>query len=155
MPLQGAKPLTPMPPAGGGFPSKNESRNKWETVTKSYKNGISQGEMPMSNQTHRTCVRMSEKEYQTLKEKSRAAGMSANVWLMRQLESNRPILFREPETSEVINFIDEVGREINEIARDFNSGFGSKEQLQYAVRRLREAYERVYELRKKGYPYAP
>ena len=98
---------------------------------------------------------MSEKEYQTLMEKSKAAGMSANAWLMSQLERNRPILFREPDTGEVIDFIDEAGREVNEIAHDFNSGLGSKEQLQYAVRRLREAYERIHALRKKGYPYAP
>ena len=36
----------------------------------------------MSRQTHRTCVRMSEKEYQRLKRRSGAARLSANAWLM-------------------------------------------------------------------------
>ena len=36
----------------------------------------------MNTQTHRTCIRMSQEEYDLLKEKSRAAGLSANAWLM-------------------------------------------------------------------------
>ena len=44
----------------------------------------------MNTQTHRTCIRMSQEEYDLLKEKSRAAGLSANAWLMRELERNRP-----------------------------------------------------------------
>ena len=110
--------------------------------------------MPTSNQTRRTCVRMSEKEYQTLKKKSEAAGMSANAWLMNQLETKRPVLFREPETREVLDFMNEVGREVNAVARDFNKGCGNPQRLQYAVRRLAEAYERIHGLRKKGYPHA-
>ncbi len=48
----------------------------------------------------------------------------------------------------------EAGREINIIARDFNSGFGTAGQLQYAVKRLGQVYERIYALRKKGYQHA-
>ena len=79
---------------------------------------------------------MSAKEYDLLKKRNRAAGLSASAWLMRQMETNRPVLFREAETREAIAFMNEAGREINAIARDFNSGYGTAEQLQYAVRRL-------------------
>ena len=48
----------------------------------------------MNKQTHRTCVRMSAKEYSRLMERSRAAGLSANAWLMEQLAGNRPIISR-------------------------------------------------------------
>ena len=105
----------------------------------------------MKKQLHRTCVRMSAREYELLKEKSAAAGLSANAWLMLQLETNRPILHRKEETWEVIRFMDEAGREINAIARDFNSGYGSAEQLRKTVRLLGNVYERIYALRKKGY----
>jgi len=108
----------------------------------------------MSNQPHRTCVRMSAKEYELLKKRSKAAGLSANAWLMRQLETNRPVLFREAETREVISFMNEVGREVNAIARDFNSGYGTAEQLRYAVKRLGQVHQRLYDLRKEGYPLA-
>jgi len=97
---------------------------------------------------------MSVKNYELLKKKSEAAGLSANAWLMAQMETNRPFLHREEETWEVIRFMDEAGREINEIAHDFNSGHGTAEQLRYAVRLLRDVYERIYALRKKGYLYA-
>jgi hypothetical protein len=108
----------------------------------------------MINQTHRTCVRMSADGYETLKKKSKAAGLSANAWLMAQLETNRPVMHREEETWEVLHFMDEVGREINTIARDFNSGYGTAEQLQFAYRRLGEVYDQLHALRKKGYIHA-
>lgn len=105
----------------------------------------------ISNQTHRTCVRMSARDYELLKKKSAAAGLSANAWLMVQLETNRPVLHREEETWEVIRSMDEAGRKINTIARDFNSGRGTTEQLKSTVRRLAEVHERLYALRKRGY----
>lgn len=108
----------------------------------------------MSKQSHRTCVRMSAKDYALLKKKSVSTNLSANAWLMAQLETNRPVLHRGKETWEAVRFMDEVGREINIIARDFNSGYGTAEQLQFAVQRLGEVYERLHALRKKGYPYA-
>ena len=40
-----------------------------------------------------------------------AAGLSANAWLMAQLEINRPVLHREEETWETVRFMDETGRE--------------------------------------------
>ena len=82
------------------------------------------------------------------------AGLSANAWLMAQLETNRPVLHREEETWEAIRFMDEAGREINVIARDFNSGYGTAEQLRHAVHLLGAVYERLYALRKKGYLHA-
>ena len=97
---------------------------------------------------------MSVKDYELLKEKSTAADLSANAWLMGQLETNRPVLHRERETWEVVRFMDEAGREINAIARDFNSGYGTAEQLRHAVRLLEDVYERVHTLRKKGYLHA-
>lgn len=47
----------------------------------------------ISNQIYCPCVRMSAKDYELLKEKSAAAGLSANACLMAQLETNRPVLW--------------------------------------------------------------
>ena len=85
-----------------------------------------------NKQSHRTCVRMSAKDYDLLKKKSAAADLSANAWLMAQLAANRPVLYREEETWDAIHFMDAAGREINAIARDFNSGYGTAEQLRHA-----------------------
>lgn len=97
---------------------------------------------------------MSAKEYGLLKKKSKAAGVSANAWLMAQLKANRPTQYREEETWALIRFMDQAGREINAIAREFNSGHGTEAELHRVVQLLCGIYERVYELRKKGYPYA-
>ena len=108
----------------------------------------------MSKQSHRTCVRMSVKDYELLKEKSTAADLSANAWLMAQMKTNRPVLHREEETWEAVRFMDEAGREINAIARDFNSGYGTAEQLRHAICLLRDVYERLRAVRKMGYLHA-
>ena len=108
----------------------------------------------MSNQQHRTCIRMSTKEYELLKRKSHNAGLSTNAWLMRQLEQNRPTLFRMEETREAIDFMNQAGRQINAIARDFNSGYGTAAQLQSCIQLLGEVYSTLCALRERGYPYA-
>ena len=97
---------------------------------------------------------MSVREYQLLMKKSRTAGLSANAWLMRQLERNRPVLFRMEETREVIDFMNRAGQQIHAIARDFNRGAGTAEQLQYAVRLLGDVHDALCTLRKRGYPRA-
>ena len=107
-----------------------------------------------NKQSHRTCVRMSVKDYELLKEKSTAADLSANAWLMAQMKTNRPVLHREKETWEAVRFMDEAGREINAIARDFNSGYGTAEQLRHAICLLRDVYERLRAVRKMGYLHA-
>lgn len=108
----------------------------------------------MNTQTHRTCIRMSKEEYALLKEKSRVAGLSANAWLMRELERNRPMLYREEETRAAIAFADEAGRDINAVARAFNSGSGTAQHLELALHRLAQVVERFQQVRKLGYPYA-
>ena len=97
---------------------------------------------------------MSAKAYKLLKEKSAAASLSANAWLMEQLTTNRPVLHREEETWEAVRFMDEAGRENNAIARDFNSGYGTAEQLRCAVCLLGDVYERLHAVRKMGYLHA-
>lgn len=108
----------------------------------------------MNRQTHRTCIRMSEKEYQRLKRRSAATGLSANAWLMKELARNRPILYRVEQTREVIRFTDAAGRDINAVARNFNSGDGTVEELRFAVERLAQVVERFRALRREGYPCA-
>ena len=109
----------------------------------------------MSNQTHRTCIRMSAVEYQRLMKKSKSAGLSANAWLMEQLAQNRPILNRRAELQNLVRLMNQRGKEINAIARDFNSGYGTAEGLRRAFQCLVEIYEAQYALRKLGFPHAP
>ena len=104
----------------------------------------------MNKQTHRTCVRMSAKEYNRLMERSRAAGLSANAWLMEQLAGNRPIIM-----SDFLCLLNQKGREINTVARAFNSGYGTAEGLQQALDCLKDIAQAAYEVRKEGFTHAP
>ena len=56
----------------------------------------------MGKQTHRTCIRMSVEEYSRLMERSKAAGLPANAWLMEQLAGNRPIISRNGVMSDFL-----------------------------------------------------
>lgn len=66
---------------------------------------------------------MSAGEYQLLMERSKEAGLSSNAWLMRQLTENRPIVYREGVLPDFLRLVNRCGREINAIARTFNSGY--------------------------------
>ena len=92
----------------------------------------------MSKQTHRTCVRMSVEEYSRLMERSKAAGLPANAWLMEQLAGNRPIISRNGVMSDFLCLLNQKGREINTVARAFNSGYGTAEGLQQALDCLKD-----------------
>ncbi len=105
----------------------------------------------MTKNIYRTCIRMSQKEYAMFRKKSKAAGMTMNKYLMEQLEEKRPWMNREPESTELAEYLNRVGKEINVIARDFNSGFGTGEQLNQAVELLKEVYTHAWEVREKGY----
>ena len=94
---------------------------------------------------------MSQKEYAMLRKNSKAAGMTMNKYLMRLLEEKRPWMNREPESMELAEHLNRVGKEINAIARDFNSGLGTEEQLNQAVSLLKEVYAHACEVREKGY----
>ena len=109
----------------------------------------------MSKQTHRTCVRMSTEEYSRLMERSRAAGLSTNAWLMAQLAGNRPIISRNGVMSDFLCLLNQKGREINTVARAFNSGYGTAEGLQQALDCLKDIAQAAYEVRKEGFTHAP
>ena len=113
------------------------------------------GGIAVSNQIHRTCIRMSAAEYQQLMKKSKSARLSANVWLMEQLAQNRPILNRREDLQNLIRLMNQRGKEINAVARDFNSGYGTAESLRQAFQCLAEIYKAQYALRKMGFPHAP
>ena len=108
----------------------------------------------MKTRYHRTCIRMGEKEYRILRKKSADAGMTMNKWLMKQLAERPPICFREKEMAEYIDHLHRAGVEINAIAKDFNSGYGTEAQLDRLVEILKEVYAHVYEVRKMGFPKA-
>lgn len=108
----------------------------------------------MSGRQYRTCVRMSEKEYQQLWAKSRAAGMSMNRWLLTQLREQPPRSYRKEEIRRLVAELNQSGRIINEIARDFNSGCGKEDQLAEIKQQLLNAVQRARAVREMGYPDA-
>ena len=109
----------------------------------------------MGKQTHRTCIRMSVEEYSRLMERSKAAGLPANAWLMAQLAGNRPIISRNGVMTDFLRLLNQKGREINTVARAFNSGYGTAAELRQALDCLKDIAQAAYEIRKEGFTHAP
>ena len=98
---------------------------------------------------------MSVEEYSRLMERSKAAGLSANAWLMAQLADNRPIISRNGVMTDFLRLLNQKGREINTVARAFNSGYGTAEELRQALDCLKDIAQAAYEIRKEGFTHAP
>ena len=109
----------------------------------------------MSKQTHRTSVRMRVEEYSRLMERSKTAELPANAWLMEQPPDSRPIISRDGVMSDFLCLLNQKGREINAVARAFNSGYGTAEELRQALDCLKDIAQAAYEIRKEGFTHAP
>ncbi len=108
----------------------------------------------MSEKQYRTCVRMSEQEYQMLRNSSKKADMSMNRYLLTQLQAHPPLCYRKEEMEKLVDDLNHSGQIINEIAKSFNSGCGSEAQLQEVWRQLLSAVRLVHAVREMGYPNA-
>ena len=84
-----------------------------------------------------------------------AAGLPANAWLMEQLTDNRPIISRDGVMPDFLRLLNQRGREINAVARAFNSGYGTAEGPQQALDCLKDIAQAAYEIRKEGFTHAP
>lgn len=74
---------------------------------------------------------------------------------MEQLAGNRPIISRNGVMSDFLCLLNQKGREINTVARAFNSGYGTAEGLQQALDCLKDIAQAAYEVRKEGFTHAP
>ena len=75
--------------------------------------------------------------------------------LMEQLTDNRPIISRDGVMPDFLRLLNQRGREINTVARAFNSGYGTAEGLQQALDCLKDIAQAAYEVRKEGFTHAP
>lgn len=106
----------------------------------------------MPEKYHRIHVRLSKKEYERLKKKSAKACLPMNKYVVRQLETAKPIDIPWKEALEFIALLNEAGRDINDVAHAFNAGMGTREQLRFAVKRMSDIVENgahVAELKKR------
>ena len=74
---------------------------------------------------------------------------------MEQLTDNRPIISRDGVMSDFLCLLNQKGREINAVARAFNSGYGTAEELRQALDCLKDIAQAAYEIRKEGFTHAP
>ena len=67
----------------------------------------------------------------------------------------RPIISRGGVMPDFLCLLNQKGREINTVARAFNSGYGTAEGLRQALDCLKDIAQAAYEVRKEGFTHAP
>lgn len=68
---------------------------------------------------------------------------------------NSTIISRNGVMPDFLCLLNQKGREINAVARAFNSGYGTAEELRQALDCLKDIAQAAYEVRKEGFTHAP
>ncbi len=92
---------------------------------------------------------LSEGQYQMLTRDARRCGLTKRQYLIRLIE-NRPVKARPgKDIDQLRRSIHHIGNNINQLARKFNAGFGTKEDAQTVEYLMRQIYELMYQIGKE------
>ena len=92
---------------------------------------------------------LSEGQYQLLSKDAKRCGLTKRQYLIRLIE-NRPVKVRPGKDIEQLRTeIHHIGNNINQLARKFNAGFGTKEDAKTVEYLMRQIYELMYQVAKE------
>ena len=92
---------------------------------------------------------LSEAQYQTLSQDAKRCGLTKRSYLIRLIE-NRPVKARPGKDLEQLRTeIHHIGNNINQLARKFNAGFGTKEDARTVQFLMEQVYDLMYEIAKE------
>ena len=95
------------------------------------------------------CLRLNQAEAAKLRVDAKRCGLSKTAYLRRLLNGS---VVRERPTESIDKLRTEVhhiGNNINQLARKFNAGFGTKEDARQAVELMEQVYRLMYEIAKE------
>ena len=91
---------------------------------------------------------LSEAQYQTLSQDAKRCGLTKRMYLIRLIE-NRPVKARPgKDIDQLRTEVHHIGNNINQLARKFNAGFGTKEDAKTVVHLMEQVYRLMYEIAK-------
>lgn len=108
--LQGRKPLTPMPPAGGSLRGHGSQKGK---------------SVKTNDNVHHMHIELTPEQYATLNDKAKKSGLTKRAFIVRLLEEREIRELPSEELRQLRTEIHQIGNNVNQIARSVNAGIAN------------------------------
>lgn len=94
------------------------------------------------------CLRLNQEETAILQERAKEYGLTKTAYLRALLRNTIPPKNPHEDIDRLRTEVHHIGNNINQLARKFNAGFGTKEDAKTALYLLEQVYELMYEIAK-------
>ena len=118
-----------------------------ETPNPNAASGRMKGGIPSKN--YEICLRLSEAQAQKLRQDAKACGLSKTAYLRRLIEGAELKTRPSQELRQLRTEIHHIGNNVNQLARKFNAGFGTKGDAQQVRYLMEQIYDLLYEISKE------
>ena len=105
------------------------------------------GGIPSKN--YEICLRLSAAQAQKLRQDAKACGLSKTAYLRRLIEGAELKTRPSQELRQLRTEIHHIGNNVNQLARKFNAGFGTKGDAQQVHYLMEQIYDLLYEIAKE------
>ena len=109
--------------------------------------GRMKGGIPSKN--YEICLRLNEAQAQKLRQDAKACGLSKTAYLRRLIEGVELKARPSQELRQLRTEIHHIGNNVNQLARKFNAGFGTKGDAQQVHYLMEQIYDLLYEIAKE------
>lgn len=94
------------------------------------------------------CLRLNQKETAILQARAKEYGITKTAYLRMLLQSTVPPKHPHEQIDKLRTEIHHIGNNINQLARKFNAGLGTKEDAKTALYLMEQVYKLMYEIAK-------
>lgn len=95
------------------------------------------------------CLRLNRQQAQKLRQDSKACGLSKTAYLRRLIEGVELKARPSQELRQLRTEIHHIGNNVNQLARKFNAGFGTKGDARQVRYLMEQIYDLLYEIAKE------
>ena len=101
------------------------------------------------SKNYEICLRLNEAQAQKLRQDAKACGLSKTAYLRRLIEGAELKARPSQELRQLRTEIHHIGNNVNQLARKFNAGFGTKGDAQQVRYLMEQIYDLLYEIAKE------
>ena len=139
-------------PLASGESSQASGEDIFRTTCREHPNpnaasGRKKGGIPSKN--YEICLRLNRQQAQKLRQDAKACGLSKAAYLRRLIEGVELKARPSQELRQLRTEIHHIGNNVNQLARKFNAGFGTKGDAQQVRYLMEQIYDLLYEIAKE------
>ena len=130
---------------GGKAPDPYAARGRKDCAA----TGRGKENVAQKEQTHHLHIELTPEQYQTLTEKAKQCGTTKRTFIIRLMEGKELRARPSKEIKALRTEVHRIGNNINQIARNVNTGTANAEDAKQSLEMLNRVYELMYEIAKK------